>query len=122
MDTNCKNCLQHGSPYEYFCSKCRSQLCGICVTLSHMTCEIFDQDGQKLNNLNILRTYVKAKINQMNKLEEELNHTKDKMDSLVKLLSSKEAQVASSQPFSMNRNFSFIRKPVQKPLSKNKEN
>ena len=61
-------------------------------------------------------------MNQMNKLGEQLNHTKDKMDSLVKLLTSKETQIISSQPFSMNRNFSFIRKPVQKPLRKNKEN
>ena len=50
MDINCEKyplnqCLQFGSPNKYFCTKCKSQVCG-------------------------MKTYVKAKINQMNKLGE----------------------------------------------------
>ena len=87
-----------------------------------INCEIFNQDGHKMNNLNLLMTYMKAKMNEMNKLEEELNHTKDKIDSHLKLLNRKEAQMASSEHLSKNnkdhRDFSVIKKPVQRPIRK----
>ena len=84
--------------------------------------DIFNQAGQKVNNSDFLRTHIKAKMHEVNKLGEQLNHTKDRIDSHLKLLNRKEAQMALSELFSKNnkshRDFSVIKKPVQRPIRK----